>query len=68
MKDLYGDTIQSLAEENKRIVLLVLDGVGDCDNAGNGTALQIASTPNFNNLAGNSALGLAHPVAPAITP
>ncbi len=69
MEDLYGNTIQSLAEKNEnRIVLLVLDGVGDCSNDGKGTALQIAATPNMDKLAGKSALGLAHPVAPAITP
>jgi 2,3-bisphosphoglycerate-independent phosphoglycerate mutase len=69
MKDAYGDTIQSLAEKNdRRIVLLILDGVGDCDNDGKGTALQIAKTPNLDQLASISALGLAHPVAPGITP
>ncbi len=69
MEDTYGELIGSLAKENdKRIVLLVMDGVGDCDNDGRGTALQIANTPNLDKLAGQSALGLHHPVGVAITP
>ena len=69
MEDTYGDLISSLAAENdKRIVLLVMDGVGDCDNSGKGTALQIARTPNFDALAGRSALGLSLPVAVGVTP
>ena len=33
--DSYGDLVSSLAIENdKRICLLVMDGVGDCDNDG----------------------------------
>ena len=69
MEDNYGNLISSLAKENdKRIVLLVMDGVGDCDNAGKGTALQQAKTPNMDALARRSALGLHVPVAPAVTP
>ena len=56
MEDTYGDLITSLAKVNdKRIVLLVMDGVGDCDNAGKGTALQIARTPNMDKLTSRSA-------------
>lgn len=67
--DEYGDLISSLAIANdKRIVLLVMDGVGDCDNAGRGTALQQAKTPNLDALAARSALGLHLPVATAVTP
>jgi len=69
MEDTYGNLISSLATVNdKRIVLLVMDGVGDCDNDGNGTALQQATTPNFDALAARSALGLQTPVATAVTP
>jgi len=69
MQDTYGNLISSLARENdKRIVLLVMDGVGDCDNDGKGTALQIARTPEFDRLAARSALGLQTPVATAVTP
>jgi len=67
--DDYGDLISSLAIANdKRIVLLVMDGVGDCDNDGHGTALQQARTPNLDALAAHSALGLHLPVATAVTP
>ncbi len=69
MKDHYGQLISSLAGENeKKIVLLVLDGIGDTNNDGKGTALQMASTPNMDKLATRSATGLAHPVGPGITP
>ncbi|MFO7923035.1 MAG: hypothetical protein R6U58_05020 [Bacteroidales bacterium] len=69
MEDRFGDIITSIAEVNdKRIVMLVLDGLGDIDNDGRGTALQIARTPNMDRLASRSALGLAHPVSPGITP
>jgi len=61
--------ISSLAMENdKRIVLLVMDGVGDCDNDGKGTALQQAKTPNLDALAAESALGLIVPVDVGVTP
>ena len=69
MEDTYGNLISSLAIENdKRIVLLVLDGIGDCDNSGSGTALQHARTPNLDALAERSALGLQVPVATGVTP
>ncbi|MFA6133777.1 MAG: 2,3-bisphosphoglycerate-independent phosphoglycerate mutase [Phycisphaerae bacterium] len=69
MEDIYGSLISSLAMSNdKRIVLLVMDGLGDCDNGGKGTALQQARTPNFDELASRSALGLHVPVATAVTP
>ncbi len=68
-EDIYGNLISSLAiETDTRIVLLVMDGVGDCDNDGNGTALQQATTPNFDALSAVSALGLQVPVAQAVTP
>jgi len=69
MEDQYGKVIGTLAQRNdKRIVLLVMDGVGDCDNEGKGTPLQIANTPNMDALAGKSALGQSIPVAAGITP
>ncbi len=69
MEDTYGNLISSLARANdKRIVLLVMDGIGDCDNDGKGTALQQAKTPNFDALAARSALGQHLPVAQAVTP
>lgn len=69
MEDTFGNLIGSLAIPNdKRIVLLVMDGVGDCDNAGKGTALQQARKPNLDALAAKSALGLLVPVATGVTP
>ena len=69
MEDIYGNLISSLATANdKRIVLLVMDGVGDCDNDGKGTALQQARTPNLDALAAGGACGLSVPVATAVTP
>ena len=69
MEDHYGTLISSLAQGNdKRIVLLVADGVGDCDNDGKGTSLQMAATPNLDALATRSALGLSMPIATGVTP
>ena len=69
MEDTYGNLISSLAIQNdKRIVMLVMDGVGDCDNDGRGTALQQANTPNLDALAARSALGLSVPIATGVTP
>jgi 2,3-bisphosphoglycerate-independent phosphoglycerate mutase len=69
LQDNYGNLISSLVMENdKRIVLLVMDGIGDCDNDGRGTALQLANTPNMDELAIRSALGQHLPVATAVTP
>ncbi len=69
MQDTYGNLISSLAVENdKTICLLVMDGVGDCDNDGKGTALQLAKTPNLDALASGGAVGLHHPIAVGVTP
>ena len=69
MEDTYGNLISSLAQETPtRIALLVMDGVGDCDNGGKGTALQQARTPNLDALAAESALGLTVPIATGVTP
>lgn len=52
-----------------RIVLLVLDGVGDVRTAEQPrTALESAELPNFHRLAERSALGRIQPVAAGITP
>ena len=69
-QDTYGQLITSLALKNdKRIVMLVMDGLGDCANPQRGgTALQLARTPNMDALAGRSACGLLVPVANAVTP
>ncbi len=68
-RDDYGELITSLAIKNdRRICLLVLDGLGDCANGKRGTGLQIAATPNLDRLAGEGACGLLTPVATAVTP
>lgn len=53
-----------------RIVLLVLDGVGDLPNAAQGgrTPLEAARTPNLDALAPACEMGRLLPVAPGITP
>ena len=63
--------VESLAIENTtRIVLLVLDGLGDLPNPERDwlTPLEAARTPNFDALAPRCALGRILPVAPGITP
>src|SRR5262245_14185786 len=55
---------------NAKLVLLVLDGLGDLATReqGNATPLEAAGTPNLDALAKDSAQGRMIPVAPGITP
>jgi 2,3-bisphosphoglycerate-independent phosphoglycerate mutase len=55
---------------NAKLVLLVLDGLGDLATReqGNATPLEAAATPNLDSLAKDSAQGRMIPVAPGITP
>jgi 2,3-bisphosphoglycerate-independent phosphoglycerate mutase len=55
---------------NAKLVLLVLDGLGDLATRaqGNATPLEAAATPNLDALAKESAQGRMTPVAPGITP
>lgn len=60
----------NLAEPNGgRIVLVVMDGLGGLPDPATGkTELETARTPNLDQLAAVSSLGLHQPVAPGITP
>lgn len=57
-------------ETKAKVVLIVLDGLGDIAtrDQNNLTPLEAASTPNLDQLAKNSAQGRMIPVAPGITP
>jgi len=57
-------------EHTSKIVLLVLDGVGDLPHAGHRgrTPLEAARTPNLDAIAPACALGRLVPVAPGVTP
>jgi len=52
-----------------KIVFLILDGLGGIQVEGKGgTELQVARTPNLDQLAGASSCGLLDPVGPGVTP
>jgi 2,3-bisphosphoglycerate-independent phosphoglycerate mutase len=64
------ELLQALAEQNeRRIVLVVLDGVGDLPVSDRGgTPLEVAYTPNLDQIASRSICGMADPVGYGITP
>lgn len=64
------DYITELLDKNdKKIVLLVLDGLGGLPiEAGGPTELEAANTPNMDQLASEGTLGQTIPIRPGITP
>jgi 2,3-bisphosphoglycerate-independent phosphoglycerate mutase len=61
-------TLKSLSIKNdKKIVLLVMDGIGDLPRDGK-TCLESANTPHLDALARNANTGLCHPISMGITP
>lgn len=64
------DYITELLDKNdKKIVLLVLDGLGGLPiEAGGPTELEAANTPNMDRLAAEGTLGQTIPIRPGITP
>ncbi len=63
-QQLLGEVVQP---SQTKIVLLVMDGIGDLPKDGK-TPLQVAKTPNLDRLAMESDLGQTIPVLPGITP
>lgn len=61
--------IKELARKtDSRIVLLVMDGLGDLPGKDGKTVLELAEIPNFDRLAARSVCGLTDPVSRGITP
>ncbi|NIA21560.1 MAG: phosphoglycerate mutase, partial [Anaerolineaceae bacterium] len=62
--------LSTLVQKNeKRIVLVVADGIGSIQAGPNNlTELQQAATPNLDRLAAEGTCGLMDPVLPGITP
>ncbi len=53
---------------DKKIVMLVLDGLGGLPGEKGKTELETARTPNMDSLCRDSVCGLSTPIAPGITP
>lgn len=53
---------------NTKIVMLVMDGLGGCQDESGKTELETANHPNMDALAKISICGLSDPVSPGITP
>jgi len=63
------DFLSSLAVKNdKKVILVVMDGVGGLPGPGGRTTLEAARTPNLDELARRGVCGFHDPVAPGITP
>lgn len=66
----YIDLMSKLTIQNeKKIVMLVMDGLGGMEREPGGkTELESAKTPNMDALAADGVCGLLDPIAPGITP
>jgi 2,3-bisphosphoglycerate-independent phosphoglycerate mutase len=53
---------------DKKIVLLVIDGLGGLPDTDGKTELEAANIPNMDKLAADSIVGLSTPITPGITP
>jgi 2,3-bisphosphoglycerate-independent phosphoglycerate mutase len=53
---------------DKKIIMLVMDGLGGVPGAGGKTELEAARTPNMDKLCRDSICGLSTPISPGITP
>lgn len=63
------ELLKDLIEENDtKILMIVLDGLGDVPSLNGKTPLEAAKTPNLDKLTKESALGMHIPVLPGITP
>ena len=66
---MQSDLIESLVvKTDSKIVLLLMDGLGDIPAEGYGTPLEEAVTPNLDRLAKEGTLGQFDPIAPGVTP
>jgi 2,3-bisphosphoglycerate-independent phosphoglycerate mutase len=70
MSDLrFPDSLVERNVEGRKIVLLVMDGLGGLPHPDTGlTELESAHTPNMDRLAERSSLGSLLPVSPGVTP
>jgi len=57
-----------IIRNNKKIVMLIADGLGGIPYIDNKTELEVAKKENLDNLAKKSLLGLIEPVSPGISP
>ncbi len=55
-------------KNDKKILLIVMDGIGGLPVVDGKTELEAAHTPNLDELASKSVLGFSHPVSRGITP
>ena len=57
-----------IVKNEKRIVYLIMDGLGGLPMAGGRTELETANTPNLDQFAAEGITGMLDPVLPGITP